>query len=158
MKALRAILVFIARLCLAAVFLFSGVSKFILFDQNAQYMASKGLPNAPLLLMAAAIVEVLCSLLIIFGYKARFGALVLLIYLIPVTYLFHNFWNLEDGERTMQQIMFLKNLAIFGGLLYLLCDGPGGFACDALGRKKHQEIKPQVQEPKISEQRPPEHV
>lgn len=141
MKALRSLLTFIARLCLALIFMFSGVSKLIFFDQTQAYMASKGFTAIPLFLFGAALVELIGGLCLVFGYKTRFGATILLLFLIPTTLIFHDFWNISGADQAIEQIMFLKNLAIFGGLLYVLCDGPGIFACDA--------CKPKQPEPKV---------
>jgi putative oxidoreductase len=144
MKAMRSLLTLIARWCLAAVFLFAGATKLIYFDQTQAYMASKGLTAIPLFLMGAALVELIGSLCLILGYKTRFGAAILLLFLIPTTFIFHDFWNASGAEATVQQWMFLKNVAIFGGLLYLLCDGPGGFACDAFCKFKHPPTETKV--------------
>lgn len=117
------ILMFLARLCLAAVFIAAGLNKFINFDQIVAFMSSKGLTPPVPLLFIAAFVEIIGGLSLVFGYKARWGAFILMLYLIPTTYIFHNFWTLT-GEAQMQQLTeFLKNLAIFGGLLYVVCCG-----------------------------------
>lgn len=131
MKFMCSTLMFVARLCIAAIFILAGVSKFMNFDDTAAYMASKGLPMIPLFLFGAAIVEVLGGLSLVFGYKTRLGAAVLLLFLIPTTLIFHDFWNVAGADRAIQQINFLKNLAIFGGLLYVISAGPGGCACDS---------------------------
>ena len=73
---------------------------------------------------------------LILGYKTRFGASLLLIFLIPSTLIFHDFWNVTETEFMTQQILFLKNLAIFGGLLNILSIGPGGLAFDSCCCKK----------------------
>lgn len=137
MKALRSLLMFIARLCLAAVFLWGGASKWLYYDQTVQYMASKGFTMIPMFLAAASIVEILGSLSLIFGLRTRFGALILALFLIPATAIFHDFWNLAGADRSMQMIHFLKNLAIFGGLIYVVCNGAGWLAFDSF-RSRHQ--------------------
>lgn len=121
----------LGRLCLSAIFIISGIGKFIDFDSNAQYMASKGLTMVPFFLVVAAIIEILGGLAILLGFKARIGAGILALYLIPVTFLFHDFWNVSGAEHLLQLIMFLKNLAIFGGLLYVVCSGAGRYSFDA---------------------------
>jgi len=141
MKALRSLFTLIARWCLAAIFIFSGAGKLIFFDQTQTLMAAKGFTAIPLFLFGATLLELIGGLCLILGFKARFGATILLLFLIPTTIIFHDFWNLEGTEHAMQQIMFLKNIAILGGLLYLICDGPGGFAYDAVHRNKQPEIK-----------------
>lgn len=139
MKALRSFLTFIARLCIAVIFIVAGASKLIFFDQSQAYMASKGLTAIPLFLVGAALVELIGGICLILGYKARFGATILLLLLIPATIIFHDFWNIQGEERALQQSMFLKNLAIFGGLLYILCDGAGSLSLDSLWRTKKLE-------------------
>ena len=131
MKAVSAFLTFVARLCLAAVFIFGGAAKIIFYDKTADYMSAHGFTAIPLFLIGAAIAELVGGLSLILGYKTRFGAAILLLFLIPTTLIFHNFWLLSGPEQEIQQIMFLKNLAIFGGLLYVLSYGSGGCAFDA---------------------------
>lgn len=93
---------------------------------TAQYMAAHGLPLVPLLLTGAIVVEVILGACLAIGYKSGAAALILALYLIPTTYFFHAFWN-NPGDQ-MVMIEFLKNLAIFGGLLYVaskeLCHCP----------------------------------
>ncbi|MEI8125576.1 MAG: DoxX family protein [Parachlamydiaceae bacterium] len=131
MKALSSIILFVARLCLSAMFIFAGASKVIFFDQTSQYMLAKGMTLVPVFLIGAAIVELVGGLSILLGYKIRFGASILILFLIPTTLIFHSFWNATGMEQMIEQIMFLKNLAIVGGLLYVLCYGSGGCALDS---------------------------
>jgi putative oxidoreductase len=145
MKFLRSLFMFLARLCLATVFLWGGVSKWLYYDQTVQYMASKGFTLIPLFLTGASIIEVLGALSLIFGYKTRFGAAILALFLIPTTAIFHNFWAAAGADQTAQMTHFLGNLAIFGGLLYVVCNGAGWFACDTCVRH------PKAEEPKTPE-------
>jgi putative oxidoreductase len=75
-------------------------------------IAAKGLPLAPVLLVAAMALMAVGSALVISGWKARLGALLLLLFLVPTTLLFHT-----DVADRMERIQLLKNLAIMGGLL-----------------------------------------
>lgn len=134
--------VLLGRLCLCAIFILSGIGKFLDHSTIAGYMAAKGMTMIPLFLYAAAIIEILGGLALLLGYKARCAAGILALYLIPVTLIFHDFWNLADGERQLQMIMFLKNLAIFGGLLYVVGCGAGKCACDTFCCQKTPETKP----------------
>lgn len=138
-----ATLLLIGRLCIAAIFILAGVGKFINFDQTAAYMASKGMTMIPLFLFGAAMVEILGGLSLALGYKTRVGASILLLFLIPTTIIFHDFWNVSGADYATQQINFLKNLAIFGGLLYVLAVGAGACAWDACCCKPRQpeEVK-----------------
>lgn len=122
---------FIARLCIVPIFLLGAYSKFVFYDETFQFMAAKHLPMIPVLLVVAALVELIGSISLIFGYKTRFGAILLMLFLIPVTYFFHDFWNYtNDAEKKLQIAIFFRNLAIFGGLLFIASVGPGKWACD----------------------------
>ncbi|MFQ5459043.1 MAG: DoxX family protein, partial [Myxococcota bacterium] len=97
---------------------------------TAGYMASRGMPAIPVLLTLAIIFELLGGLSILLGWKTKAGALALFLFLVPVTLIFHNFWTYPPEQQQMQMIMFLKNLAIMGGLLMLAGAGPGPLSVD----------------------------
>lgn len=121
------------------IFVLSGVNKFMDPSGSEAYMAAKGMPMVPFFLYAAAVLEVLGGLMIVFGYHARIAAAALFIYLIPVTYLFHDFWNATAAAQQVQMLFFLKNLAIMGGLLYVVSSGAGGWSFDACCNPKKPE-------------------
>lgn len=121
---------FVGRICISIIFLLAASDKLLDYSGTASYMASKGFTMIPFFLYGAALVELVGGLSILLGYKSRIGAILLLLYLIPVSYLFHDFWNAEAAARGIQQAMFFKNLAIFGGLLYVLGSGPGAISFD----------------------------
>ncbi len=118
------------RILLSLIFLMSGVMKFVAWDQTAGHMASKGMPLIPVLLPLAALVELAGGLSILLGWQARLGALLLFLYLIPTTLIFHNFWSFEGAEQQNQMIHFMKNLAIMGGLLVVAGLGAGPIRLD----------------------------
>lgn len=104
----------IARVLLCLVFVYSLVGKLTGFAGPAAAIAAKGLPLAPVLLVAAIVLMAAGSALVISGWRSRLGAVLLLLFLVPTTMLFHG--DVADaGER----IQLLKNLAIVGGLLLL---------------------------------------
>ncbi len=121
---------FFGRLLICAIFLMSGCKKIISFEATIQYMMAKGMPFVQLMCILAIISEIVGGLFILLGYRTRLGACILIIFLALATYIFHDFWNLEGGERQLQMIMFMKNLAIFGGLLLLLGHGSGRLSID----------------------------
>jgi putative oxidoreductase len=124
----------IGRLLLAVLFLVSVYGKVYGYDATVAYMASKNLPAIPLLLGLAIIIEFLGGLSLLLGYKVRFMAIILILYLIPVTYFMHNFWTAQDPhEQNMQMFHFLKNVAIIGGLFYVVANGAGYLGCDRCG-------------------------
>jgi putative oxidoreductase len=89
------------------------------------------MPYTSLFLFGAIIFELAGSIFAILGYYARFGALLLLIFLIPTTIIFHT--NFEDP---IQIIMLMKNVSMFGGCLILLGMGAGRFSLDYLFRTR----------------------
>ena len=129
-KTMSSFAIFLARICISAIFILSGIGKFMMFEATSKYMQAAGLPYVPYLLVAAAVVELIGGMTILLGWKARIGAALLVLYLIPVTYFFHNFMLVEPALAQLQLVQFLKNLAIFGGLLYVVVCGPGGWSFD----------------------------
>ncbi len=122
--------ILLARLFISAIFLVSAVQKVLAWDVNSAYMASMGMQMIPIFLAAATVVELFGGLSLLVGARARAGALILALYLIPVTILFHNFWALTGEAQNLQLIMLLKNCAIFGGLLLIVANGPGTLSAD----------------------------
>lgn len=120
----------LGRLLLSLIFITSGINKILNFSGTAGYMESKGMPLVPLFLTAAIVLELAGGLSLLLGFKARVGALLLIVFLIPTTLIFHNFWALEGADRQMQMIHFMKNLAILGGLLVVFGLGPGPVSLD----------------------------
>ncbi len=112
-----------ARVLLSALFLMSGINKILNPAGTQQYMASYGMPLTGLFLMGAIALELAGGLSVLLGYKARWGAIALIIFLIPATLIFHT--NFADQ---MQTIQFMKNLAILGGLLMIIQSGSGDIA------------------------------
>ncbi len=115
----------VGRILLALIFLVSGYGKIGGFTGTAGYMASKGLPMAEVLLAITIVIEIGAALMLIAGYKARLGAAALFLWMIPVTFIFHNFWAMPADQQMIQQIMFMKNLGLMGGMLYIMAFGSG---------------------------------
>jgi putative oxidoreductase len=124
---MNAILNILGRFFLIVIFLMSAVgNKIPNFGSTAKYMASEGVPMAPLLLVGAIVFLIVGSLSILVGYKARIGATLLLVFLVLATYWFHDFWTVEEaGAKQMQTIAFMKNLALMGAMLMIIARGPG---------------------------------
>jgi len=121
----------IGRILLSAVFIGSGLSKVMAFSMMTGYVAAKGLPMPAVALGIAAAVEILGGLAVLVGFKTTIASWILFLYVIPTTFLFHNFWALQGMEKMDNQAHFMKNLAIMGGLLILAASGAGGYAVDA---------------------------
>jgi len=102
----------IARVLLCLVFLHAVIGKLTGFGAVAGMIAGRGLPLAPVLLGAAVALMAVGSVLVISGVRARLGAILLLLFLVPTTLLFHS-----DVADPQERIALLKNLSIMGGLL-----------------------------------------
>ena len=126
----------VGRILLGLIFLMSGFGKITDFEGTSGYMAAYNMPAIPILLTGAIVFLLAGSLSLILGFKARLGASLLIIFLIPASLIFHAFWTLEDMEQRMQMINFMKNLSIMGGLLTIIAHGPGGISLDAKAAAK----------------------
>ena len=120
----------VARILLTVMFIYSGFGKITGFEGTVGYIASKGMPVPQLLAIGAIAIELGAGLLLLVGYKARWAALAIFLFLIPATLAFHNFWASSPDQYQMQKINFLKNLTIMGGMLMVWAFGPGRFALD----------------------------
>ena len=120
----------IGRILLAAIFIKAGWGKIGGWEGTAGYMASKGLPLVPLLLAATIAIELGGGLMIAFGWKARWAALVTFLFMIPVTVIFHAFWGIPADQVQNQTNHFFKNVAIFGGMLMVFAFGAGRYSLD----------------------------
>lgn len=116
------VLALVGRLFVAIIFLASAFGKITNFDGTLQFMDSHGLPAVNLLCVAAILVEALGAIALILGYKTRWGAAGLAVFLVAATWVFHT--------APDQRIQLLKNLAILGGLLNLIAQGPGGISLE----------------------------
>lgn len=111
------------RICLALIFLKAGVSHLLGFSGFVSTIADKGLP-IPAVVGVGAIVALLGGALsLILGYQTKIGAILLIVFLIPTTLLFH-------PPVAGQFNDFLKNLALIGGLLIIMSSGPGLISVD----------------------------
>lgn len=130
---MKNILDLIARICLATIFLFEAYDSIAYFQQTKNTMTTYGLTwNQDFLLLATIILLSLGGILILIGYKASFGAFLLLLYWVPVTFIVFSFWNDPVEIRRLQSIMFMKNIAIIGGLLAIMVNGAGKYSVKRL--------------------------
>jgi len=120
----------IGRILMSIVFILGGIGKITGFSMEQGMLAGKHVPLPAVALGIALVIELVGGLAILFGAFTRFTAWILFLYLIPTTFLFHNFWAFQGMDRIDTMIHFEKNLAIMGGLLILAAFGPGGFSVD----------------------------
>jgi putative oxidoreductase len=120
----------IGRILLAAIFVWSGFGKIGGFEGLAGQIASKGFPAAQAFAAVTIAIEMGAGLMLVAGWKARWAALLLAVFTVIVTIFYHNYWAVPEAQKMMQQIQFMKNLALIGGLLMVTAFGPGRFSVD----------------------------
>jgi putative oxidoreductase len=121
----------IGRVLLCLLFLMSGLT-FHFTSDAVQYAEAQGVPAASLLVPLSGVIEIIGALSIMLGYRAKLGAWLLVIFLIPVTFMMHNFWAIDDPmQRQMQMTMFMKNLGLLGGVLLVAYWGAGPISLDS---------------------------
>ena len=121
----------IGRVLLAIMFLLAGISKIGAFAGTSGYIASKGLPMPDVVAALTIAIEIGGSLLLILGFCTRWAALALAAFTLLAALIFHNYWAMPAAQQTIQQIMFMKNIAIVGGLLTVAAWGAGALSMDA---------------------------
>ena len=119
------------RFLITFLFLRSAFGKITGFSAVAGMMAKKGMPYAEVFLAGAIVLEIAGSLMILLGWHARLGALLLAIFLVPATLIFHNFWAVDPSqvrEAVNQTNHFYKNVSILGALIFIMGTGPGALS------------------------------
>jgi len=126
----RDIAALVARILLTFMFIFAGYGKITGFEGTVGYIAGAGMPAPQLMAIGAIAVELGGGLLLLVGYKARWAALAIFLFLIPATLIFHNFWAAPPDQYQAQMGNFMKNFTIMGGMLMVWAFGPGRYAID----------------------------
>lgn len=123
-------LVPLGRVLLALIFVAAGPSHFA--KSTWDYAARQGVPATSILVPIAGALALIGGLSVALGFYARIGALLLALFLIPVTLWMHAFWHVADPMmHQLQQVQFMKNVAIFGASLLLMYFGAGPISLDA---------------------------
>ncbi len=130
-----AVLVLVGRILLALMFVMAGISKIGGFDGTTAYIASKGLPLPSVLAAGTIALEVLGGLALMLGWQTRWAALALALFTLAASVIFHNFWAMPAEQQMVQQLMFMKNLSVAGGMLVLAAFGAGAWSVDARRHK-----------------------
>jgi putative oxidoreductase len=131
MTPLQSSTVLVGRVLLGLIFVLSGFAKISGFDGTAGFIASKGLPLPQLVAALTIVVELGGGLALMAGLYTRQVVVVLAAFTLLAGVIFHNFWAAPQPEQMAQQINFLKNLAIAGGMLVVAAFGPGRLSLDA---------------------------
>lgn len=123
----------LGRIFISLIFFWEAYDSIAFFDSVKRTMTNYGITwNQDFLLVTVIVFLIIGGLFILIGYKASTGAVLLLIYWIPVTFMVYSFWNDPVSERRMASILFMKNMAIIGGLLMIVVNGAGRFSIKRL--------------------------
>jgi putative oxidoreductase len=127
---LRPAVVLAGRVLFSLIFLLAAIGHFS--HQEIAFAAQQGVPLASLAVPLSGVLALVGGLSVLLGYHANWGAGLLIVFLVPVTLLLHNFWAVKDPMMAqMQMAMFLKNLSMIGGALLITQFGAGPLSLDA---------------------------
>jgi len=128
----------LGRAMLSFIFLYEAYDSIFYFKETREKMTAYGLTwNQDLLLIGAILVLILGGTLLLLGYRAGLGIFILLLYWVPVTFIVHSFWNDPEPARRLQSILFMKNIAILGGMLMVWANGVGKYSIKRLFATTH---------------------
>ncbi|MEA3158111.1 MAG: putative oxidoreductase [Betaproteobacteria bacterium] len=125
----------VGRILMALIFLTSAYGKITGFDATAVAMAGKGMPVPQVLLVCAITIELIGSTLLVAGWYTRSAALALIVFLIPATLYFHNYWAHPPEQARNQRNHFMKNVTILGALIFVTGMGAGPLSVDNRARR-----------------------
>src|ERR1700716_1822773 len=122
--------VVLGRFFYVLIFLMAGANHFS--RQTIAFSASQGVPLASIAVPLSGVVAIAGGLSILVGYRAKLGAWLIVLFLIPVTLILHKFWTVTDPMMAqIQMILFMKNVSMLGGALLISHFGAGPFSLDA---------------------------
>jgi putative oxidoreductase len=122
------------RFFFALIFLMAGANHFS--PQTIAFSASQGVPLASIAVPFSGVLAIAGGFSVLLGYRARLGAWLIALFLVPVTLIMHKFWLVQDPMMAqIQMILFMKNVSMLGGALLISQFGAGPFSLDA--RRSH---------------------
>ncbi len=117
-------LVLLGRILFSAIFIMAAPGHFS--AGTIAFAAAKGVPMASIAVPLSGVIALLGGMSILLGYKARYGAWLIVLFLVPVTLMMHRFWGLTDPMAAMaQQVNFMKNLSMLGAAFLIAYFGSG---------------------------------
>lgn len=120
----------VGRILLAVLFIWSGFGKLTGFEGVVGGIAAKGLPMPTVLAAIAVAIELGGGILLALGWRTRWVALAMALFLIIITPLYHDFWNATGATVMGQKVNFMKNVCILGGMVMVYALGPGRYSLD----------------------------
>ncbi|XZF16559.1 DoxX family protein [Chitinophagaceae bacterium MMS25-I14] len=117
------------RILFSFIFLVSAAGHFS--GTTISYAAAAGVPAASFMVPLSGIIELLGGLSILLGYKAKWGAWLIVLFLVPVTFYMHAFWKITDPmAKQMDMAAFMKNVSMLGAALMISYLGSGPLSLD----------------------------
>ena len=127
-----------ARVLFSLIFLLSGFGDFT--PAVIGYAASVGVPLANIAVPLSGVISILGALSIMLGYKIKVGGALIILFLVPVSFLMHPFWKVPDPMmQQLQFAMFMKNISMLGGALFFIANGAGAYSLDNLKKNKSRQ-------------------
>jgi putative oxidoreductase len=127
-------IVALGRACYSLIFIAAGLNHFT--SSSVALADSHGLPLASIAVPLSGIVALAGGLSILLGYRAKLGAWLLVLFLVPVTLVAHRFWGIPDPRiAELQLVMFMKNISMLGAALLISQFGAGPLSLDARRRE-----------------------
>lgn len=121
------------RVMLSFIFIYEAIDSILYFNKTKEMMTAYGLTfQQDMLLFAAIFLLLIGGVLVLLGYRTTFGASLIILYWIPVTFIVHSFWNDVEPTRRIEAISFMKNIAIAGGLLIVMVNDSGKYSIKTL--------------------------
>jgi putative oxidoreductase len=120
----------VGRLLMAAIFLVAGIRKIMIWGGQVAYFTKLGFPAPEVFTVIAIAIELGGALLLIAGWRTRWVAWLMVLFVAIATAMAHRFWEFEAAQMANQMNHFLKNLAIIGGLMFVAAFGPGPASVD----------------------------
>jgi len=128
------------RVLFSLIFVLAGLGNFA--SQQIAFAAAQGVPLASIAVPFSGILALVGGLSIALGYKARWGAALLILFLVPVTVMMHNFWSVSDPAVAQDEMVhFMKNVSLIGSVLFIFYFGSGPLSLDARKRTYSENRK-----------------
>ncbi len=123
----------VGRILISAIFIFEAIDSIMFAEKTKMTMIEYGITwNPEFLLYTSIVVLAIGAIMLLIGYRIRFGVWLLLLYWVPVTFIVYSFWNDPVTTQRLNAILFMKNIAIAGGLFMIAAHGGGKYAIQRL--------------------------
>lgn len=118
---MRSVVLYLGRILFGGFFIYSGYNHLTKLPMMAGYSQSKGVPAAKPAVAITGVLLLIGGISTLFNFYPVVGLIALLVFLVPVTFIMHAYWKVEDPMAKMgESVNFRKNLALIGGTLILL--------------------------------------